>query len=287
MKQLLDLYRTILATGQRESNRTGMDTLTLPGAMLKFDLRDGFPAVTTKQLFFKGVKGELLAFLEGTSSLARFKELGCNVWDANVAAPAWQNNPACEGPDDMGRIYGAQWRKYRGGVHGARHTIDQIANALSEVRNNPQSRRIIVNAWNPAEINDACLPPCHTGFQLLPRGDGTLHMTFNLRSCDMFLGAPFNIASYATLLALFSMWTGRVAATMSMFISDAHIYVDHIDQVKEQLTREPLIAPVLTMRVPRGVSSMPLDEILEHLTPDDLSLDEYHHHPAIAGKMAV
>ncbi len=293
MKQLLDLYRTILAEGQREPNRTGIDTLTLPGAMLKFDLRDGFPAVTTKKLAFGGVKGELIAFLEGTTSLARFKELGCNVWDANQQSVSWQTNDAMQCRDDaddyMGRIYGVQWRGYAGISGGKAIMVDQIAEALRMVRETPESRRIIVNAWNPAEINDACLPPCHTGFQLLPRSDGTLHMTFALRSCDMFLGAPFNIASYALLLELFAAWTGRIAATMTMFISDAHIYVNHIDQVNEQLSREPHDPPTLVQRcaIPPRAEDLPVDALISMLRPADIWLEDYSPHPAIKAPMAV
>lgn len=185
MKQYLDLLYRVLHEGQRESNRTGIDTLTLPGETLKFDLREGFPAMTTKKLAWKAVVGELIGFLRGSSSLAEFKALGCNVWDANVQAPTWQNNESCLGPDDMGRIYSEQWRGFRYELNdGSMVSIDQIALALDLLRNNPESRRIIVNAWNPGEVadNQACLPPCHVLFQLLPRSDGTLHMTMYQRS---------------------------------------------------------------------------------------------------------
>lgn len=288
MRQLLNLYRDILSQGIRQSNRTGIDTLTLPGAMLKFDLRDGFPAVTTKKLFFNGVKGELIGFLEGSDSLARFKELGCNVWDANVNAPAWQNNPACLGADDMGRIYGQQWRDFRGVVNGQAKSVDQIAEALRMIRHTPDSRRIIVNAWNPVEINHACLPPCHTDFQFLPHVESkVLHMAFKMRSCDMFLGAPFNIASYALLLELFAAWTGYKAGTLTMFIADAHIYTNHVDQVIEQLKREPLPLPKIEIDFPVMVTERDIDTLIDALHPDDIRLVDYQHHPAIKGEMAV
>lgn len=298
MRQYLNLLQDILDNGQREPNRTGIDTLTLPGAMLKFDLRDGFPAVTTKKLAFKAVVGELIGFLRGSRSLAEFKALGCNVWDANVAAPAWQNNPACQGPDDMGRIYGTQWRDWRGlesfsdsdgnflGVH-----IDQIAVALDQVRRNPESRRIIVNAWNAAELNDAALPPCHVLFQMLPRSDGTLHMTMYQRSCDMFLGVPFNIASYASLLELFAAWSGRQAATLTMFLADVHIYVNHIDQVREQLGREPLPLPKLLLRTDGTCHIDDLETLLSKLDNHPMfpaaELIDYQHHEALWAPMAV
>lgn len=303
MKQYLDLLQDILDNGQREPNRTGIDTLTLPGAMLKFDLRDGFPAVTTKKLAWKAVVGELIGFLRGSTSLAEFKALGCNVWDANQQSAVWQKNSYLwrrKKDDYLGRIYSAQWRDFgarkevRGdfdevvtpGIKG----VDQIAVALDQLRNNPESRRIIVNAWNPAELDQACLPPCHVLFQLLPRSDGTLHMTMYQRSCDMFLGVPFNIASYALLLELFSWWSGRKAATLTMFLADAHIYVNHIDQVKEQLSREPLPLPKLWLESKAGpaiIESLTIDVLVASLDPTKIHLMDYQCYGAIKAPMAV
>ncbi len=294
MKQYLDLLRDIRDNGQREPNRTGIDTLTLPGAMLKFDLRDGFPAMTTKKLAFNQVKGELIAFLRGCTNVKEFQALGCKVWDANEAASAWRNSiwnqEMVEG--NLGRIYGAQWRDWRGHEpydhsKGTPINVDQIAVALEQVRNNPQSRRIIVNAWNPAEIDQAALPPCHTMFQLLPRSDGTLHMTMYMRSCDMFLGVPFNIASYALLLSLFAAWSGRTPATLTMFLADAHIYVNHLDQVEEQLSREPMALPDIEFSHPVFVGDRPIDVLIDSLHPSDIRLVDYQHHPAIRAPMAV
>ncbi len=320
MKQYLNLLQDILDNGIRQSNRTGIDTFTLPGAMLKFDLREGFPSVTTKKLMWSAVKGELIGFLEGTSSLARFKELGCNVWDANASAPAWQSNPICQGEDDLGRIYGKQWvgwndtqiasdyesaeylasqgfiqtvYEYEDGseVYAMSRTINQIANALETIRNNPESRRIIVNAWNPADINNAALPPCHVLFQLLPHVESkVLHMTMYQRSCDMFLGIPFNIASYALLLELFCYWTGYTAGTLTMFLADAHIYVNHIEQVKEQLTREPKKLPKLWVESKAGpsiVQTLDIDTLVASLDPNKLHLLDYDYWPAIRAEMAV
>ncbi len=297
MKQYLDLLRLVRDTGQREPNRTGIDTLTLPGEMLKFDLRNGFPAVTTKKLAFNAVKGELIGFLRGCTSAADFRALGFTKWDGNanedgvdlqgnIVPNAWLKSPYRKGPDDLGRLgYSFGWRRY--GATGHYLGVDQIANALHDVRNNAQSRRIIVNAWNPAELNQAALPPCHVLFQLLPRSDGTLHMCMYMRSCDMFLGVPFNIASYALLLELFARWTGRTAATLTMFLADVHIYVNHLDQVNLQLQRSPLYLPQLTIDTPDNVTSMSINEILETLSPDDIQLDEYNHYPAIPAPMAV
>lgn len=285
-QQYLNLLKQILDEGQREPNRTGVDSFTLPGAMLKFDLREGFPAVTTKKLAFKAVVGELIGFLEGTRSLKRFKDLGCNVWDANAAAPAWQNNPVCQGPDDLGRIYGVNWRAWDNGAGGE---IDQIAVALDQVRNNPESRRIIVNAWNPADLSRAALPPCHVLFQLLPRSDGTLHMTMYQRSCDMFLGVPFNIASYALLLELFAAWSGRTAATLTMFLADAHIYENHVEQVREQLNRDPFPAPQLDLSDVLTVTPdvEHIDVLTDALFTAGFKLVNYQHHDAIKAPMAV
>lgn len=284
MKQYLNCLQDILAKGQREPNRTGIDTITLPGAMLKFDLREGFPAVTTKKLAFKQVVGELIGFLRGSTSLKEFQSLGCTVWNANAAAPAWQNNPNCKGPDHLGNIYGCQWRNFGG------EGVDQIETALQMVRNTPESRRIIVNSWHPGQLHQACLPPCHVMFQLLPRSDGTLHMTMYQRSCDMFLGVPFNIASYAILLKLFASWSGREAATLTMFLADTHIYLDHIEQVQTQCGREPFDLPELVIAEfcsDRQKLSLSANALISELTPDLFELHNYKHHEAIAAKMAV
>lgn len=300
MKRYHDLLQKILDEGILQSNRTGTDTLTLHGEMLKFDLREGFPAVTTKKLAWNAVKGELIGFLEGTSSLARFKELGCNVWDANVHSDNWkkyQQDNQLES-DYMGRIYGVQWREFLGHEpydygRGTPMEVDQIKLALDTVRNNPESRRIIVNAWNPAEVREgmACLPPCHVLFQLLPHVESkVLHMTMYQRSCDMFLGIPFNIASYALLLELFSWWTGYTAGTLTMFLADTHIYVNHIDQVKEQLTREPKTLPKLWIESKAGpshIQKLPIDVLVASLDTKKLHLLDYDHHPAIKASMAV
>jgi len=185
-QQYLNLLQEILATGTKQSNRTGIDTYTLPGAMLKFDLRQGFPALTTKKLAFNQVKGELIGFLRGCTSAADFRALGCTIWDANANANAsWLANLGREGTDDLGHIYGDMWRNWPVcDVVGFQSMgFDQIAQALHTVRNNPESRRIIVTAWNPEFIGQAALPPCHVLFQLLPHVDSkVLHMTMYQRS---------------------------------------------------------------------------------------------------------
>jgi thymidylate synthase len=292
----LNLLREILVRGIRQSNRTGIDTLTLPGAMLKFDLRDGFPAITTKKLAFNQVKGELIGFLRGCRNASEFRALGCTIWDQNAnETPAWLNSPYRKGPDDLGRIYGVQWRQQMERITelddtAAFATVDQLAQALDLVRYDPTNRRIIVNAWNAVDVKlgRAALPPCHVLFQLLPHVDGrVLHMTMYQRSCDMFLGVPFNIASYALLLELFAAWTGYTAGTLTMFLADAHIYENHIEQVKEQLTREVLPAPRLLLDTPERAVDMELESLLRALTPDSIRLVDYQSHAAIKAPMAV
>jgi thymidylate synthase len=294
----LNLLREILAKGIRQSNRTGIDTLTLPGAMLRFDLREGFPALTTKKLFFDSVKGELIGFLRGATSAADFRALGCRIWDQNANEnKAWLASPYRQGEDDLGRLgysfgwrhYGATdaWRNEQGPVDYA--GVDQIAAALDTLRRDPHSRRILVNAWNPADVNAgmAALPPCHVLFQLLPHvDDKVLHMTMYQRSADMFLGVPFNIASYALLLELFAAWSGYRAGTLTMFFADAHIYENHIDQVHEQLAREPYPLPRLGLSIP-GATTRSLDDLLGLLEPEDIWLNDYQSHPAIKAPMAV
>lgn len=294
----LNLMHDILEFGVRQSNRTGIDTLTLPGAMLKFDLRDGFPAVTTKNLAFDAVKGELIGFLRGYTSAADFRALGCKIWDQNANEnKQWLASPHRKGEDDLGRIYGAQWRRFAGvdadpKDYGYYATVDQIAVALNTLRNNPESRRILVSAWNAAELDQAALPPCHVLFQLLPHVEQkVLHLTMYMRSADMFLGVPFNIASYALLLELFAAWSGYRAGTLTMFLADAHIYVNHIEQVKEQLSREVRPAPKLLLRMDGTCRVDPLDVLLSKLSVDPqfptAELIGYDPHPAIKAPMAV
>jgi thymidylate synthase len=299
MKQYLNLMRDVLENGTWQENRTGIRCITLPGAMLKFDMADGFPAVTTKKLAFKSVVGELIGFLRGETNVKAFQELGCKVWDGNATADYWLNNPNNKGDGDLGRIYGAQWRAWYAGEdwnqngYGQSLSVDQLANALHDVRNNPTSRRIIVNAWNPAELDQTALPPCHMLFQLIPHvNTGKLHMVMYQRSCDLFLGVPFNIASYATLLHLFSSWTGYTPGTLTMMLADVHIYENHLDQVTEQLSREPKHLPRLWIqRLPTEplskLQNLGLDDLLKDLKPSDFILQGYEHHEAISAPMAV
>jgi thymidylate synthase len=297
MKQYLNLLSQILNEGIQQPNRTGIDTLTLPGAMLKFDLRDGFPAVTTKKLAFNQVKGELCGFLEGATSAKRFRELGCTIWDQNANEnQTWLSNQSRLCEDDLGKIYGFQWRNFDGclfdgDLHPQKYGVDQIEKALNTLRNDPESRRNIVSAWNPKQLGEMALPPCHVMFQLLVHpSTNTLHMCMYQRSCDMFLGVPFNIASYALLLSLFSQWSGYTPGTLTMFLADAHIYVNHVAQVHEQLLRDPLPLPRLWLESkapPEHIQQLPIDVLISSLDPKKIHLLDYQHHPAIRAPMAV
>lgn len=299
MKQYLDLLIHVLAKGKYHENRTGIPTLRVTGTMLSFDMDDGFPAMTTKHLAFRQVVGELLGFIRGYQNAKAFRELSCTIWDANANENiAWLNNPNRRGVNDLGRIYGAQWRNYRGASRDIVHrSTDQLMTAIREILTNPTSRRIIVSAWNPIEIDEMALPPCHVLHQYHVNPDiGGLSMTMYQRSCDLFLGVPFNIASYALLLHLVARVTGLRADNLTIFLADAHIYGNHLEQVKTQLCREPFPLPTLWIRGGRldtsGVGKI-ADRVelaihqLEHLTPQDIDLLDYNHYPAIKAPMAV
>lgn len=299
MKQYLDLLIHVLAKGKHHENRTGIPTLRVTGAMLSFNMADGFPAMTTKHLAFRQVVGELLGFIRGYQSAKAFRDLGCTIWDANANEnSAWLDNPYRMGVDDLGRIYGAQWRDYRGvSCNLEERSVDQLKTAVYEILANPTSRRIIVSAWNPIEIGEMALPPCHVLHQYhVDLDTGGLSMTMYQRSCDLFLGVPFNIASYALLLHLVARVTGLRADNLTMFLADAHIYGNHLEQVKTQLRREPLPLPTLGLRAGRlnsGGFGKIADRVewavrqLEQMVPQDIDLLGYNCHPTIKASMAV
>lgn len=279
MKQYHALLQKILDEGILQSNRTDFAAYSIVGEMLSFDMNDGFPAVTTKKLAFNQVKGELIGFIRGCTNVKDFQALGCNVWDLNASSDYWLANPANEGDGDLGPIYGCNWRNFNG------QGIDQLANAVRDVVLNPTSRRIKVTAWNPAEIGNMALPPCHTGFQLyVNTRDNELSMTMNQRSCDMFLGIPFNIASYALLLHIIAKATNLKPRHLKMFLTDCHIYENHIEQVKEQLSREEFPLPQLLLTEFPDLLPM---EYIDTLEPNDIALQGYQSHPPIKADMAV
>ena len=243
---------------------------------MRFDLREGFPLLTTKKMFTSALIGEVLGHIRGFDSAAQYRELGCRVWDANAnETEKWLANPNRTGEDDLGRIYGVQWRRWRG-PDG--QEVDQLAKAIDLIKNDPYSRYQIVTAWNPGELNLMALPPCPAWFHFFVKED-MLSMHLVQRSCDMFLGVPFNIAQYALLLHMVAQVTGKVAGEFSHTLEDAHVYRDHFDAVEIQLAREPMSFPELVL----NPDIMNIDDF----TPQDIEIIGYQHHPAIHGRMAV
>ena len=292
MKNYLDMCRVILDEGTWQANRTGIDAISIPGHMLKFDLAKGFPAITTKKLYFDfGIKGELLGFLRGYDNAADFRSLGCKIWDANANDPGkegspnkWLTNPHRKGEDDLGRLYGVQWRDWvcsyesRTGA-GKRVAIDQVATAQHLIENDPTNRRIIISAWRPDEFDQMALPPCHVLYQFLVNVEKKeLNLCMYQRSADCFLGIPWNIASSALFLSLMAKVTGYTPRYFTHFLADAHLYKNHIDQIKLQMTREPYPLPQLVLANKTR---------LEDFEPDDIQIINYQHHAPIKGAMAT
>lgn len=264
MRQYLDLMRTIRDTGIRKEDRTGTGTLSIFGHQMRFDLAEGFPAVTTKKLHFKSIIHELLWFLRGDTNIAYLKEHGVSIWDE------WADKNG-----DLGPVYGSQWRSW-GTPDGG--TIDQISRVVEMIRTNPDSRRLIVSAWNVAEIEEMKLPPCHVMFQFYV-ADGKLSCQLYQRSADVFLGVPFNIASYALLTMMMAQVTGLKPGEFIHTFGDAHLYLNHLDQVETQLSREPYPLPTIHLN--------PSVESLFEFTYDDFNLDGYRCHPRISAPVAV
>lgn len=280
MKQYLDAMRYVLEHGQDKPNRTGIDTRSVFGMQQRYDLRDGFPAVTTKKLAFKTMTAELLWFISGSSDNNKLNELGCKIWDANAEADYWK--PKAKFPGDLGRVYGVQWRHWRK-PDGSEE--DQLARLIGDIKrvkenpNDPMARRLVITAWNPGELDLMALPPCHMFAQFYVSADGHLSCNMYQRSCDMFLGVPFNIASYSLLLSMIAQVTGLKVGEFVHTLGDAHIYANHFDQVKEQLTRIPHKLPKLWL-------SSEIKKI-DDFTMDDIKLEEYEFDPPIKAAMAV
>jgi thymidylate synthase len=264
MKAYLDLCRRILSEGIRKEDRTGTGTLSVFGHQMRFRLDEGFPLVTTKKLHTKSIIYELLWFLQGDTNIRYLHEHGVHIWDE------WADEQG-----DLGPIYGKQWRSFSG-ANGK--TVDQIQWVIDEIRRNPDSRRLIVSAWNPPELDEMALPPCHCLFQLYV-ADGKLSCQLYQRSADTFLGVPFNIASYALLTHMIAHVTGLQAGDFVHTLGDAHIYLNHIEQVKEQLTREPF--PLPTLQLNPDVRS------IFDFQFDDIKIMNYRAHPHIKGSVAV
>lgn len=285
-KQYLDLLQKVLAYGTDRSDRTGTGTRSIFGATMRFNMEEGFPAITTKKLAFKAVKSELLWFLEGSTFDERLRELNGTdrtIWTAN--ADEYHTRKRADGrlvdtfPAEtgyLGPVYGKQWRRWDDPQHGRPH--DQIAEAIRLIKEDPMSRRIIVNAWNVGQLNDMALPPCHVMFQFYV-ADGKLSLQMYQRSADLFLGVPFNIASYSLLLHMVAQVTGLKAGEFIHVLGDAHIYSNHRDAVKEQLTRDPLPLPTLWLN--------PDVSDINRFAMDDIRLDDYKSYGPIAAPMAV
>ncbi|CAN5696250.1 thymidylate synthase [soil metagenome] len=323
MKQYLDLVSSILNDGSWQTNRTGIRTLSVPGAMMRFDLQKGFPAVTTKKLAFKTAIGELVGFLRASRSAAEFRDLGCKVWDQNANENAqWLANPYRLQTDDLGPVYGVQWREWpaykllesgnekqladalsRGyrvvdrvsdsGVPKLLlyKAVDQLRQCLETIVANPSDRRILFHGWNWAQLEEMALPPCHLLYQFLPnQSTRELSMCLYVRSNDLGLGTPFNLTEGAALLHLVARMTGYKPKWFSYFIGDAHIYENHLDMLNDQLKREPFPAPklVLSDRVPDfNVDGKLQLDWLEKVEPSDFQLEGYRHHPPLTAAMAV
>lgn len=328
MKQLHELMQFVLDEGDWQENRTGIRTLSASGAMMKFDLQKGFPAATTKKLPLKAVAGELAGFCRGVRSAADFRALGCKVWDQNANENSqWLANPFRLGEDDLGSNYGAQWTAWpayklidksnpRWEEQVAQYmrdgyavigdidspevgqkglllykSVDQLRHCLDTIMKDPGNRRILFHAWNWAELGAMSLAPCHTLYSFqVNQAKNQLSMCLFIRSNDLFLGSPFNIAESALLLSLVARLTGLKSRFLTYFVADAHIYENHMDATKEMLSREPKSLPklVISDRIPDFAKTGKYEpEWLQKFDANDFSLEGYEHHPHISAPMAV
>ena len=264
MKQYLDLLQYVLDHGNERDDRTGTGTVGVFGYQMRFNLREGFPVLTTKKLHLRSIIYELLWFLRGETNVKYLKDHGVSIWDE------WADENG-----DLGPVYGSQWRSWPDGRGG---TIDQIANVVEQIKHNPTSRRLLVTAWNPAEIEDMALPPCHCLFQFYVE-NGRLSCQLYQRSADIFLGVPFNIASYSLLTMMMAQVCGLEAGEFVHTFGDAHIYKNHLDQVHLQLSREPRKLPIMHIN--------PNRKDIFSFEYEDFRLEGYDPHPHIKGEVSV
>lgn len=264
MQQYLNLLSHVLESGTEKSDRTGTGTISVFGYQMRFNLADGFPVLTTKKLHLRSIIHELLWFIKGETNIDYLQQNKVSIWDE------W-----ADAGGDLGPIYGYQWRKWPAGED---HQIDQIQQVIQSIKEDPDSRRHIVSAWNVSELSKMALPPCHVLFQFYVN-QGTLSCQLYQRSADIFLGVPFNIASYALLLMMVAQVTGLKAGEFVHTLGDAHIYMNHLDQVKLQLTRDP--RPLPSMAINPAVT-----DILD-FTFEDFELQNYNPHPHIRGEISV
>ncbi|USS86628.1 thymidylate synthase [Fructilactobacillus cliffordii] len=313
-EQYLNLARFVLENGQPKGDRTGTGTISYFGYQMRFNLAEGFPLLTTKSVPFRLIKSELLWFLRGDTNIRYLLQNNNHIWD-EWAFKNWVESDEYQGPDmtdfglrsqtdpefkaeylkqkkwfcqriladadfaarygDLGLVYGSQWRSWQ---TADGQTVDQIQKVIDQIKTNPDSRRLIVSAWNPGDVDDVALPPCHTLFQFYVN-DGKLSCQLYQRSGDIFLGVPFNIASYALLTSLIAKECGLVPGEFIHTLGDAHIYQNHVGQIKEQLTRTPYPAPQLWLN--------PEKQSIFDYDIDDIKIENYHHHPRIKGAVAV
>lgn len=264
MRQYLDLLRRVRETGVQKGDRTGTGTVSVFGHQMRFDLADGFPMLTTKKLHLRSIIHELLWFLQGDTNIKYLKENGVSIWDD------W-----ADANGDLGPVYGHQWRSWPG-KNG--ETIDQISNVVEQIKKNPNSRRLIVTAWNPADVDSMALPPCHCLFQFYV-ADGRLSCQLYQRSADIFLGVPFNIASYALLTLMMAQVTGLKPGEFVHTLGDAHLYSNHLEQTDLQLSREPRALPIMVLN--------PVVSDLFAFTFEDFQLRDYDPAPHISAPVAV
>jgi len=263
MKQYLDLLNHVLTTGVVKNDRTGTGTVSVFGYQTRFDLSKGFPCVTTKKLHLRSIIYELLWFLQGNTNIGWLKENKVRIWDE------WANEQG-----DLGPIYGHQWRKWT----GAGGTIDQISQVVEMIKTNPDSRRLMVSAWNVSDISEMALPPCHVLFQFYV-ANGKLSCQLYQRSADIFLGVPFNIASYALLTMMMAQVTGLEPGDFIHTFGDAHIYSNHMDQARLQLSREPRPLPIMKIN--------PEVKDIFNFRFEDFTLEGYDPHPHIKAEVAI
>jgi thymidylate synthase len=264
MRQYLDLLRYVLDHGENKSDRTGTGTLSVFGYQMRFNLHDGFPLLTTKKLHIKSVIYELLWFLRGESNIKYLKDHGIKIWDE------WADSIG-----ELGPVYGVQWRHWK---TSDGEVIDQISRVIDQIKDNPNSRRLIVNAWNVGEVPKMALPPCHLLFQFYVV-DGRLSCQFYQRSADVFLGVPFNIASYALLTMMVAQVCNLGVGDLVQVMGDTHLYLNHLDQAKLQLTREPYPSP--TMKLNPTVTS------IFDFNFEDFELINYQYHPHIKAEISI
>lgn len=264
MKQYLSLMQHVLANGVKKEDRTGTGTISVFGHQMRFNLQDGFPLVTTKKLHLRSIIHELLWFLKGETNISYLKENGVSIWDE------W-----ADADGNLGPVYGSQWRSWPTANGGH---IDQILQVVEQIKNNPDSRRIIVSAWNVGEIENMALPPCHAFFQFYV-ADGKLSCQLYQRSADIFLGVPFNIASYALLTMMLAQVAGLKSGDFVHTLGDAHLYSNHLEQTRLQLSREPL--PLPQMKINPDIND------IFAFTFDDFELVDYQFHPHIKAPVSV